>query len=207
MNMNISGEYVKRLRLARGWSQEHLAAVSGRNVRTVQRVEKTGICDLETRSALAAVFEIDAMQLDGTKTIEQAKASDGDDFHYYSRLANGNDIVSVFDGSHMYRFTNEDPRSGEDAECIAWMVSQIHDYSEIWGDIEPGSKIKAIFEFGEMLHEMEQQGIWLFGLRTMRAATLLMRDGAGKPFDAKLANFHLAYGDSNKFIALDAIKT
>lgn len=204
MNMNISGENVKRLRLERGWSQEHLAALSGRNVRTIQRVEKSGICDLETRSALAAVFEIDATQLDGTKKIEQAKAPEGDDFIYYRRLTSGNDIVSVFDGSHMYRFSNEDPRSGEDAEYIAWVVSQIHDYSEIWGDIEPGPKVKAIYEFGEMLHEMEEKGIWLFGLRTKRATTLPTRDGIGKPFDAMVANFHLAYADSNKIIVLDA---
>ena len=207
MNMNISGENVKHLRLERGWSQEHLAALSGRSVRTIQRVEKSGICDLETRSALAAVFEIDATQLDGTKKIEQAKAPEGDDFLYYSRITNGSDIVAVFDGSHMYRFSNEDPRSGEDAEYIAWVVSQIHDYSEIWGDIEPGSKIKAIYEFGEMLHEMENKGIWLFGLRTKRATALPTRDGVAEPFDAKVANFHLAYADSNKIIVLNANKT
>lgn len=207
MNMNISGENVKRLRLERGWSQEQLAALSGRNVRTIQRVEKSGICDLETRSALAAVFEIEATQLDGTKKIEQAKAPEGDDFLYYSRLTNGNDIVSVFDGSHMYRFSNEDPRSGEDAEYIGWVVSQIHDYSEVWGDIEPGAKVKATYELGKMLHEMEEKGIWLFGLRTKRATALPTRDGAGKPFDAKVANFHFAYADSKRIIILDAKNT
>lgn len=207
MNMNISGENVKQLRLERGWSQEHLAALAGRNVRTIQRVEKSGICDLETRSALAAVFEIEATQLDGKKKIEQAKAPEGDDFLYYSRLKNGNDIVSVFDGSHMYRFSNEDPRSSEDAEYIAWVVSQIHDYSEIWGDIDPSSKVTAVFEFGEMLREMEEHGIWLFGLRTKRATKLPTRDGTGESFDAKVANFHLAYADSSKIIVLDAKKT
>lgn len=204
MNINISGENVKRLRLGRGWTQEQLAALSGRNVRTIQGVEKSGICDLETRSALAAVFQVDASQLDGAKKIEQAKAPEGDDFLYYSRLTTGNDVVDVFDGSHMYRFSNEDPRSEDDAEYIAWVVSQIHDYSEIWGDIEPGSKVKAIYEFGEMLKEMEEKGIWLFGLRTKRATTLPTRDGAGKPFDAKVANFHLAYADSEKIIVLNA---
>lgn len=204
MNMNISGENVKRLRLERGWTQEQLAALSGLNVRTIQRVEKSGICNLETRSALAAVFQVDAIQLDGAKKIEQAKAPEGDDFLYYSRLTTGNDVVHVFDGSDMYRFSNEDPRSEGDAEYIAWIVSQIHDYSEIWGDIEPGSKVKAIYEFGEMLKEMEEKGIWLFGLRTKRATTLPTRDGAGNPFDAKVANFHLAYADSEKIIVLNA---
>jgi transcriptional regulator with XRE-family HTH domain len=204
MNMNISGENVKRLRLERGWTQEQLAALSGRNVRTIQRVEKSGICDLETRSALAAVFQVDAIQLDGAKKIEQTKAPEGDDFIYYSRLTTGNQIVDVFDGSHMYRFSNEDPRSEGDAEYIAGIISQIHDYSEIWGDIEPGPKVKAIYEFGEMLKEMEENEIWLFGLRTKRATTLPTRDGTGKPFDAKVANFHLAYANSEKIIVLNA---
>jgi len=204
MTMNISGENVRRLRLERGWTQEHLAVLIDRNVRTIQRVEKTGICDLETRSALAAVFQIEVVQLDGAKKIEQAKTTDGSDFLYYSRLTNGNDVVGIFDGSHMYRFSNEDPRSGDDAEYIAWIVSQIHDYSEIWGDIELGSKVKAIYEFGEMLREMEEKGLWIFGLRTMRGVSLPTRDGVGKPFDAKVANFHIAYADSEQIMVLDS---
>jgi len=73
MNMNISGEIIKRLRIERGWTQEHLAHLASVSARTIQRVEKTGICDLETRSALAAVFQVNATQLDGEKKIEQTK--------------------------------------------------------------------------------------------------------------------------------------
>lgn len=202
--MNISGENVRCMRIARGWSQEHLAALASLNVRTIQRVEKSGICDLETRSALASVFEIEASQLDGAKKIEQAKAPEGDEFLYYSRLTSGNAMVAVFDGSHMHRFSNEDPHNDNDAEYIAAVVSEIHDYSEIWGDIEPGSKVKAIHQFGSMLREMEEKGMWLFGLRTNRPISLPTRDGAGKPFDAKVANFHVAYADSDKIIVLNA---
>lgn len=203
MNMNISGENVKQLRLERGWTQEHLASLIGRNVRTIQRVEKLGICDLETRSALASVFQIDAAQLNGNKKIEQAKTTEDKEPLYYSRLTNGSDVVDVFDGSHMYRFSNEDARTRDDVEYISWVISQIHDYSEIWGDIEPGSKVKAIYEFGEMLREMEGKDLWLFGLRTKRKVSLPARDGIGKPFEAKVANFHIAYADSEQIIVLN----
>lgn len=203
MTMNISGENVKNLRLERGWTQEHLASVTGRSVRAIQRVEKSGICDLETRSALASVFQIDAAQLDGKKKIEQAKTKEDQELLYYSRLLNGNDIVGIFDGSHMYNFSNEDMRSANDVEYISWVVSQIHDYSEIWGDIEPGSKVKTIYEFGEMLGEMEEKGLWLFGLRTKRNVSLPTRDGNGKPFNANVANFHIAYADSEQIIVLN----
>jgi transcriptional regulator with XRE-family HTH domain len=202
--MNISGENVKCMRIARGWSQEHLAALASLSVRTIQRVEKSGMCDLETRSALASVFVVEASQLDGARRIEQAKAPEGDEFLYYSRLTSGNAVVAVFDGSHMYRFSNEDPRNDDDAEYIAGVVSEIHDYSEAWGDIEPGLKVKAIHEFSNVLREMEEKGIWLFGLRTTRAIVLPARDDAGKPFDAKVAGFHVAYADSDKIIVLNA---
>lgn len=50
---------VRKLRLQRGWTQEHLAELLGVNVRTIQRIERGARSSLETRSALAAVFEVD----------------------------------------------------------------------------------------------------------------------------------------------------
>ena len=51
---------VKKLRLKRGWSQEQLAEIAGLNVRTIQRIERGNTASLETRNALAAVFEVEA---------------------------------------------------------------------------------------------------------------------------------------------------
>ena len=50
---------VRKLRLQRGWTQEHLAELMDVNVRTIQRIERGGRSSLETRAALAAVFEVD----------------------------------------------------------------------------------------------------------------------------------------------------
>jgi transcriptional regulator with XRE-family HTH domain len=55
---------VRKLRLERGWSQEHLAQVSGLNTRTIQRIESGQTPGLESLKSLAAVFEIDISQLD-----------------------------------------------------------------------------------------------------------------------------------------------
>ena len=51
---------VRKLRLQRSWSQETLAEISGLSVRTIQRIERGGEPSLETRSALAAAFDVDA---------------------------------------------------------------------------------------------------------------------------------------------------
>lgn len=54
-----------------------------------------------------------------------------------------------------------------------------------------------------MLGEMEEKGLWLFGLRTKRNVSLPTRDGNGKPFNANVANFHIAYADSEQIIVLN----
>ena len=66
---------VRKLRLQRGWSQEHLAALTGVNVRTIQRLERGAKMGLETRAALAAVFEVHA------STFEPGEATVTDTAH------------------------------------------------------------------------------------------------------------------------------
>jgi len=50
---------VRKLRLQRGWSQEHLAALTGLTSRTIQRLERGQRPSLDSQQALAAVFEVD----------------------------------------------------------------------------------------------------------------------------------------------------
>jgi transcriptional regulator with XRE-family HTH domain len=50
---------VRKLRLRRGWTQEHLAELTGLSVRSIQRLERGQTCSLETLNSLAAVFEVD----------------------------------------------------------------------------------------------------------------------------------------------------
>ncbi|XEG69223.1 helix-turn-helix domain-containing protein [Edwardsiella tarda] len=57
-------------RLARAWSQEQLADMSGLSTRTVQRIENGEQPSLETLSALAAVFEVSVTELSGAEANE-----------------------------------------------------------------------------------------------------------------------------------------
>lgn len=61
---------IRQLREARAWSQEHLAAISGLSVRTIQRLETQGTASPESRLALSAAFGIEPAALG-----EQAPAS------------------------------------------------------------------------------------------------------------------------------------
>ena len=54
---------VRQLRSERGWSQAELAERSGLGVRTIQRVEAGADPGLDTLRRLAAVFDVDAVDL------------------------------------------------------------------------------------------------------------------------------------------------
>ncbi|HHQ4799347.1 2TM domain-containing protein [Aeromonas veronii] len=62
---------VRKLRLQRGWSQDQLATLTGLSVRTIQRIEQGQQPGLESLKALAAVFELDVAQLDGSEQQER----------------------------------------------------------------------------------------------------------------------------------------
>ena len=70
---------IKALRLARGWSQEQLAALSALSVRTIQRIENGEQASIETMSALAAVFECPVAELMNPADEQREPAEDGAD--------------------------------------------------------------------------------------------------------------------------------
>ena len=57
MEMELNRETLREQRDSRAWSQTQLAEVSGLSLRTIQRIEKTGIASQESAKSLAAVFE------------------------------------------------------------------------------------------------------------------------------------------------------
>lgn len=61
--MKVVAAVVRRLRIARGWSQEQLAAASGLSLRTIQRVEAEGTASLSTKTSLAATLEVALVEL------------------------------------------------------------------------------------------------------------------------------------------------
>jgi transcriptional regulator with XRE-family HTH domain len=63
MENMIDIELLKKLRSKKCWSQEELATASGLSHRTVQRVESSGNCSLESNKALAAALDIEAAKL------------------------------------------------------------------------------------------------------------------------------------------------
>lgn len=61
--MHVNSIRLRELRVARQWSQEQLAILSGLNLRTIQRLESGAKISQESLRALCAVFEVPAESL------------------------------------------------------------------------------------------------------------------------------------------------
>ena len=58
MDVQVDGELIRSERERRAWSQEPLASAAGIGVRTIQRIEATGVASYESARAISAVLEI-----------------------------------------------------------------------------------------------------------------------------------------------------
>lgn len=56
--MKINADLVIKLRKEKLWSQEELAIATGLNLRTIQRIEREASASLQSKKALASVFDI-----------------------------------------------------------------------------------------------------------------------------------------------------
>jgi DNA-binding XRE family transcriptional regulator len=61
--MKIDVKIILKLRAEKAWSQEELAKTSGLNLRTIQRIEKSGIASLHSKKVLASALGIDVQDL------------------------------------------------------------------------------------------------------------------------------------------------
>lgn len=72
-DIKIASEKLYELRKSRRWTQDELSDAAGLSLRTIQRAEKTGVVSISTLKSLAAVFEIDAGELEEDESIEQSR--------------------------------------------------------------------------------------------------------------------------------------
>ena len=58
MDMQLSVDKLKQQRELRAWTQSHLAEVADISLRTIQRIEKSGVASQESAQSICAAYEI-----------------------------------------------------------------------------------------------------------------------------------------------------
>jgi len=73
MEVRVDSSLIRSERENRGWTQDHLATVSGLSLRTIQRIEKTGTASLESVTALASVLSAEVAELRAGEPVPSRK--------------------------------------------------------------------------------------------------------------------------------------
>ncbi|WBV66228.1 hypothetical protein PGH44_01345 [Legionella pneumophila] len=79
---------------------------------------------METITALAAVFGVEASQLMGMDKIEQLQQKTDEGERYLIRLHSGKIIVESFIESLAYKIDYEIPRNSKDADLISSVIQE-----------------------------------------------------------------------------------
>lgn len=195
MEMKINVDLLKKLRNEKAWSQDQLAEISGVSLRTIQRIEKSGNASLESKKAIAAAFEIKASELDENEN--SSAISDEEAENFYFRVEDGTKLTEVVGGAYAYRMNHDNPKTEEEAELLAVAIQSIQDWGEIWSDIESGDRVKAAFDLTQLINELEENGFWVFALRTTEEYPGIKGD------KWPVANVFVMRSDNPKIIKLD----
>ena len=129
--MKVNADLVLKLRNQNSWTQDELAIASGLNLKTIQRIEKTASASLQSKKALASVFNIEVQDLD-YKELQMKPCSEcqSDKVYQYKKhtelggfggellpgLAPGNFSLArflpvvCFDGGHIRLFAAKEAR-------------------------------------------------------------------------------------------------
>lgn len=114
--MKINAELVLELRSKKSWSQDELAAATGLNLRTIQRIEKEAAASLQTKKALASVFDIHISDLEPKEILKMKK------YEYKSlEIQTKDGFLSGFKQSELPDFASILNKEGQ----TGWLLVQI----------------------------------------------------------------------------------
>lgn len=134
MEVKLKANIVRVEREKRAWSQEHLAAVAGLGVRTVQRLESANSASLESIKAIASAFEMSIAELRCTEGFVPIKSKVfsrriglGAFFASFFLIALGQLVVSPIFANEVlldYRVVLENSVEGKDPEVKSEIESR-----------------------------------------------------------------------------------
>lgn len=167
--------WTKCLRETSHWSQEALAAASGLDVRTIQRIEAGNPVSVTTRRALARglgydnpnVFEdpefikgVHAL-FDGLKKIQDEDVQKQFPDHIRvatARVKNGDGLARIAYEANSYLFHADDAIPDEAKEIAASMFDFLRDLGDVADDISFADKLDCQRSLGELLEQLEEMG-------------------------------------------------
>ena len=112
---------------------------------------------------------------------------------YLHELVTSRDLLGLMVGADESSLDHEDVDDDEEAGLVGGFLQQVYDWSEMWDDLEPASRVKATLAVREELEALRRGGWRVFGA----TATGRLEGGVGGSSSPWTTAFlHVARADS-----------
>lgn len=162
------GSRIKAMREERGWTQEQLGLVADVSPRTIQRLEREKPARFDSLRALAAAFNVEVKDLLGTET-QVGRPQEPPHVSFLLGLKRGSELFGLVGGAQIWSADQDELGNEEQIRLVASFFQDVHDYGEMWDEIEPGERVQVSQEFTSRISELEAAGLSVFGARQRKS--------------------------------------
>lgn len=78
-------------------------------------------------------------------------------------------LISIVASAEESSYDHDELTSAADVDEVAGFVQVIHDYAELWDDLEPAERIRFTFDIGQLINDARANGWRIFGTRARGA--------------------------------------
>jgi transcriptional regulator with XRE-family HTH domain len=192
---NILGFWTRCIRETSNWSQEALAAMSGLDVRTIQRVESGKSVSISTRRSLARglgyenpdTFDEPDFIMNVQKILEGVQTAKKEDFEKQfpdrvrlktARVINGETLGRLADSSNATLLHIDDDILQEAKQVAASLFDYIRDLVDVSDDVSFSDKVGFNQDLESLLRQLESLGAAVYS--ASRATKIVGENWADK---------------------------
>jgi transcriptional regulator with XRE-family HTH domain len=179
LSPEILGFWTRCLRTAQNLSQEALAATSGLDTRTIQRIEAGKSVSIGTRRSLARGLGYDDLNvfddpqfittfMDAIRNVQSQRTENFRKQHpdhtavAVSRITTSVALIRLANSSNAFLFHCDDDVSPEVRRHAAYMFDFLRDLMDISDEISFTDKLAYNEALGTMLHDLGHLGVWVY---------------------------------------------
>ena len=82
---------------------------------------------------------------------------------YLQRIMTGNQLINIITGCHAYDFDNDELKDEYEVNLIGSFLQEVQDWGDLISEMESGEQVRAKYNLGHRLKELEENGFWVFG--------------------------------------------
>lgn len=116
-----------------------------------------------------------------------------------ARILSGKELINLVGACHSYAFDNDELESEVEVSLVSEFFQNLHDWGDLWQELESGDRVKAAHWIGTQLSELEEAGFWIFGAKEIQS----LEGGIGDPSEFRVAHLRVLRSSNKDILTVD----